>query len=275
MKHFIKAIILYLIKLIGMTTVGRFIETSLISEAMGKSYTITHNGCALTFATPNPLTKWRAETYSTKEPETLAWIDGMKKDAVLWDIGANVGLYSIYASKKHQIRVFSFEPSVFNLELLGRNIHLNDASDNVTIAPFALTEQTGPNIMRHGDTTWGGALSSFGATFDANGDDFNSTVEYSTYGFSVDDLVSKKLTPQPNHIKIDVDGIEHVILKGAVNTLKKVTSILVEVNDNFTEQADTVADILTNARFVLSDKRISPLTQDDENKIYNQIWKKI
>lgn len=275
MKNFIKAAILYLVKLIGITAIGRFIENSLITEAMSKSHTITHNGCSLTFATPNPLTRWRAETFSTKEPETLVWIDGMNKDAVLWDIGANVGLYSIYAGKKHGIRTFSFEPSVFNLELLGRNIHLNNASEKVTIAPFALTDKTGVNIMRHADTAWGGALSSFGATFDANGDDFNSRVEYSTYGFSADDLVSQKLIPQPNHIKIDVDGIEHLILKGAINILKKVTSILVEVNDDFTEQADTVADILTKAEFTLSDKQISPFTQVGENKVYNQIWKKL
>ena len=44
---------------------------------------------------------WRARTYLTKEPETINWIDGFKKNEVFFDVGANIGLYSIYAAKKN------------------------------------------------------------------------------------------------------------------------------------------------------------------------------
>src|SRR5262245_41812198 len=42
---------------------------------------------------------WRARTFFTEEPDTVAWLDGLRPDDVLWDVGANVGLYTIYAAK--------------------------------------------------------------------------------------------------------------------------------------------------------------------------------
>ena len=55
-----------------------------------------------TIFTPNWICKIRANTFSTKEPETLEWIDKSESDGVFFDIGANVGLYSLYyaATKK-------------------------------------------------------------------------------------------------------------------------------------------------------------------------------
>ena len=44
--------------------------------------------------------RYRASTFESKEPETLAWIDGFKKNDSLLDIGANIGMYSLYAAKK-------------------------------------------------------------------------------------------------------------------------------------------------------------------------------
>ena len=54
----------------------------------------------LLFYTPNNLVKWRVKTFFTKEPDTLNWIDNFKEDEIFWDIGANIGLYSLYAAKK-------------------------------------------------------------------------------------------------------------------------------------------------------------------------------
>ena len=55
-------------------------------------------GKKLTFFVPNYLTEWRVDTYFSKEPETLEWIDNFEKkeNLIFWDIGANIGLYSIY-----------------------------------------------------------------------------------------------------------------------------------------------------------------------------------
>ena len=71
----------------------------------------------------NNVTKYRNDTFFTKEPETLEWIDKFTKNSVFWDVGANVGLYSIYAAKTRDCNVTAIEPSVFNLELLAKNIY--------------------------------------------------------------------------------------------------------------------------------------------------------
>ena len=68
--------------------------------------------------------RWRALTFYTEEPETIKWLDGMKKDDLFWDIGANVGLYSIYAAKSSGCRVLAVEPEAQNYALLLENILL-------------------------------------------------------------------------------------------------------------------------------------------------------
>ena len=57
----------------------------------------------ITFFIPNQLVNWRVDTF-LKEPETLQWIDGFKTEEkiIFWDIGSNIGLYSIYATLKHK-----------------------------------------------------------------------------------------------------------------------------------------------------------------------------
>ncbi|EMN13016.1 methyltransferase FkbM domain protein [Leptospira borgpetersenii str. Brem 307] len=91
-----------------------------IHNLMNHVIEVDHKG-KMFFTAPNYLNRFRAMTFSIKEPDTLEWIDQIAENAVFWDIGANVGLYSIYAAKQKNAKVFSFEPSVFNLELLARN----------------------------------------------------------------------------------------------------------------------------------------------------------
>ena len=69
----------------------------------------------------------------------MEWIDRMNDGSVLWDIGANVGIYSIYAAVSKRANVIAFEPSIFNLEFLARNINLNHVADRVSIVPLPLS----------------------------------------------------------------------------------------------------------------------------------------
>ena len=101
---------------------GIFLSNELLKLFINQNITVFHKGFSFNFATPNPITKWRVQTFSNKEPDTLTWIDDMEKNSCLWDIGANIGLYSIYAAKTRKSNVYAIEPSVFNLEILIRNI---------------------------------------------------------------------------------------------------------------------------------------------------------
>jgi len=233
---------------------GRFVER-LVTASMDRMVTATHKGQTMKFVGANHLCHYRAESFSTKEPDTLEWIETIPEGSVLWDVGANVGLYSIYAAKQRKCRVYAFEPSVFNLEVLARNIFANNLQDFVTIVPVALTDELGVNLFQMTSTNWGGALSTFGKEVDQNGQEITPIFEYRTVGVSMSDAVSRLGIPCPNFIKIDVDGIEHFVLKGGHDVLKEVDSVLVEINDDFDEQAVISAKHLENAGLRLHRKR--------------------
>lgn len=92
------------------------------------------------------------------------------------------------------------------------------------------------------------------------------TLQYKTLSFNADELINFFHLDYPNYIKIDVDGIENLILKGSKKAISHATSILLEVTKNNTSQFDDIKNILQNANFVLEDEiKISELC-------YNQIW---
>ena len=175
----------------------------------------------INFFIPNQLVEWRVDTFHTKEPETLEWIDTFDKsgDFIFWDIGANIGLYSIYNSLKHKkSQTISFEPSTSNLRVLSRNISINNLFDRIKIFTAPLTK--GGNkflIMKEGEFQEGGALNSFGENFDFEGKKFLPKMNYQIYGTNINYLIGNKILDIPDYIKIDVDGIEHLILEGVTN----------------------------------------------------------
>ena len=187
-------------------------------------------------STPTFLLRYRHKTFFTKEPETLKWIDGFEDKSVFLDVGANVGLYSIYAAVKKQSYVYAFEPSFFNLEFLVRNIYINRLVDCVNVIPIALNNSIGINNFHLTTTEWGGALSTFEQTYDDSGNEMKPDFLYKTVGFDLDTIVNQLKIKKIDYIKIDVDGLEHLILAGAIKTLKNIKEILIEINDNFSEQ---------------------------------------
>ena len=215
----------------------------------------------INFFIPNQLVEWRVDTFHTKEPETLDWIDTFDKsgDFIFWDIGANIGLYSIYNSLKHKkSQTISFEPSTSNLRVLSRNISINNLFDRIKIFTAPLTK--GGNkflIMKEGEFQEGGALNSFGENFDFEGKKFSSKMNYQIYGTNINYLIDNKILDIPDYIKIDVDGIEHLILEGGNKYLsnKKIKSLSIEINENFTEQYETVIEIMKKNDFKILHKK--------------------
>ena len=89
------------------------------------------------------------------------------------------------------------------------------------------------------------------------------------------DAVTNLKIPHPDYIKIDVDGIEHLIIKGGLNTLKNTESVLVEVNEEFNEQSENVKKYMLHSGFVLLDKKQSKMSAGTKyESIFNQIWVK-
>ena len=274
-KQWIKKILNQTVRIISKTKVGGYFFELVLNQAMGTTQTIVHNGTKLDFSTPNSLNRWRVKTFSTKEPETLEWIDAMPEHSILWDIGANIGLYSCYAASRRKCTVFSFEPSIFNLELLARNVFLNALSQKVTIVPLPLSDTLSTSAMRMTSTEWGGALSTFGKAFGWDSKPIKQLFEFTTLGLSMDDAVALLKIPSPDYIKMDVDGLEHFILQGGGSVLGQAQGILIEVNNDFHEQASTCHDLLVGAGLTLKEKRHSDMIAASTSGFansYNQIW---
>lgn len=188
---------------------------------------------------------FRADTFLTKEPETLDWINSFKKDEVLWDIGANIGIYTLYAAKKG-FNVVAFEPSFANYSLLNRNLLSNRIAKNVLAYNLAFSDQKVATYFNMGDIEEGGACNQIGSateTFNYSGlGDRKVVFNQGAICFTVDEAIAELGIQFPNHIKIDVDGVEPLIIKGALKTLadKRIKSLLIEINEREVSDNDIV-----------------------------------
>ncbi|MDC2974922.1 FkbM family methyltransferase [Prochlorococcus sp. AH-736-K09] len=241
---------------------------------------IKHNEIEIKFSTPSYKTFLRAKTFTKKEPETIDWINSFEENSIFWDIGANIGMFSLYAAIKKNANVFSFEPSVFNLETLTKNIQINNLSDQITLIPNPISDKSGPNMMKYSNLEVGGALSVFKENFGYDGLPIDYCYKYSVTGITLDEAHETLSIPLPKYIKIDVDGLEHLILKGSKKVLQNIESILIETNKNFLSQYEEITRILKENKFTL---RYSALRDDliinsnnqGFSKVHNQIWEKL
>ena len=147
-------------------------------------------------------------------------------------------------------------------------------SEKITIVPFPLSDRTGFNNFFITTKDWGGAFSNFGESLDHHGQPISKKFYYKTLGVSMDEAVKEIKFEQPNYIKMDVDGIEHLILKGSLTSLKNVESILIEVNKNYKKQSDEIKHYLMSSGFKLKEKKQIEVIEDSINVPYffNEIW---
>ena len=182
--------------------------------------------------------RWRALTFYREEPETIQWLECMKPGDVFWDIGANVGLYSIYAAKAAKCKVLAVEPEAQNYALCLENIVLNEMQEFVEAANFAIASRLGIGKLRIPAVTKGGAYNQFAIELDGPGSLKNGRgsgpISQTSIGVSLDDLVDKFCFEYPTYIKLDVDGNEPEIISGAIRVLnhERCKSLLVEVDQS-------------------------------------------
>jgi FkbM family methyltransferase len=248
-----------------------------------KSYSsVKLDGGFLKFFTPNFITYWRYKTFFEKEPETLTWISGFPKNKkfIFWDVGANIGLYSLYAQKKFpKSTIISFEPSTSNLRILSRNIFINNLDKKIKILPLALNNSNFAfSNLNEGDFIEGGALNVFDNEKNYEGKIFKAKNKYQIMGVSGDNLIKLKILKIPNYIKIDVDGNEHIILEGMKKILlsKNCKGVSIEINDRYKVQKKKVIEILRKKGFKFQHKKQSELISKSDvfKDSYNYVFLK-
>ena len=236
-------------------------------------YTVrVKNNGKFRFSCPNNITRWRLNTYFTKEPETIEWIDTFKEGELFFDIGANIGLYSIYAAK-NGIKVVAFEPESQNYALLNKNVYLNDCYDNVMCLNIAISDTDSVDYIYLPLFRAGGAINCFSDTKDEQGKDFRPVFKQGVVSYALDSFL-KQYKFFPAHIKIDVDGLEPKIINGAEKTLKdaRLKSILIEINDELPEHLKIVDNLKSNG-FLLRHKKHADMFEGGKyGKIFNYIF---
>lgn len=143
----------------------------------------------------------------------LALESTIKPGSVVYDIGANVGYFTLLAAvlvgKKG--KVFSFEPLPRNIEFLGKHITLNKLT-NVEVIEAAVSDHTGEALFDLGASTAMGHLSETGGLF--------------VQMVSLDQMITNGDLIAPNVMKIDVEGAEHNVLRGAEKLIETAKPIL-------------------------------------------------
>jgi FkbM family methyltransferase len=178
-----------------------------------------------------------------KEPFTIEWIHRcVRADDVLYDIGANVGAYSLVAAKKPggAARVFAFEPSYATVAALSANIVLNGVTEQVTPMPVALSNTDAMTVFGLRALEAGSARHTLGG---GPSDEGPTLYQQPVMTLRLDTLIERFGLSQPNHIKLDVDGGELAVLEGAAHALASpaLRSMLVEVS---TSLSGAIAEIL-------------------------------
>jgi FkbM family methyltransferase len=186
---------------------------------------------------------------AAKEPWTVSWIErSMRPGDVFYDVGANVGSYSLIAGAQglDGVRVVAFEPGYASYAALCDNILLNGQTDVVVPLPVVLGERTGLVMLGYSDVAAGAAEHSLAGTDE-------SVYRQPVLSYRLDDLVDQLALPGPTLLKVDVDGAEAAVLAGAPRTLAglNLRSVLVEIER---DRADDVVRLLEQAGLVVRER---------------------
>ena len=129
------------------------------------------------------------------------------------DVGAHIGLYSVFMQKISGGTVYSFEPAPSALPILRKTISLNKAENKIEVVAAAVSAKPGRASLRF--DTQPASVSNSLVSYDRTAT--LSTCEVNVE--SIDDFVTQKKL-QVDFIKIDAEGVELSVLKGARETLR-------------------------------------------------------
>lgn len=264
------------------TFIGRFIIQSVgdwrypfmlgcwwLSSILVPRRKVSVGDVSFTLSCNNWVTHFRWYLFRNKEPEVRKYIDEyMKDNDVFFDIGTNVGVFSIYAAKRHPgISVYCFEPEFSNLNALKDNIRYNDLLTRIKIYSVGLSNFVGLSELHLQDLTTGSAAHTESKE-PISVTDEGYKVIWSEGIVSVTlDYICEQIGAVPNAMKIDTDGSENKILEGAKKTLSNamLRSLVIEIPDDEIKKKYCY-DILKSAGFYLA--------WSDREKTRNEIWVK-
>ena len=220
--------------------------------------------------------KWRARSCQ-KEPWTVTWIEeSMNEGGVLYDVGANVGAFSLIAAKVCARRgtVVAFEPGFASYAHLCANIILNRCEPIIVPVPLALGSASGLGRFRYLTLDPGQSRHDFRQNAWV-ADEAATTKRYlqPVLTMTLDSVIQTFALPQPHHLKVDVDGGEIDVLHGAAETLRNpaLRSILIEIDES---QSEPVMTLLNGSGFALDRTHKGKHRKETASRVWYGIFRR-
>lgn len=187
----------------------------------------------------------------TTEPVVQhAFVSLLRPGMVVYDVGANVGFFTVIAARLccPEGHVVAFEPLPENFERIRHNVALNNFQ-NVMVCCEALSDTDGKALFQvSAEPTWGN-LVGVGKDIDQK----TGTIEVNVS--RLDLLVQTDELPVPDLIKIDVEGAEAQVLRGAEDTLRRTRPLLLVELHGTNQVIARALDSLGYSAIVLGDPR--------------------
>jgi FkbM family methyltransferase len=227
----------------------------------------------------------RVRRLFSKEPGTIEWLSQtLKPDDIFFDIGANIGAYSIFAGQELAPggRVYAFEPHLANASTLLQNIGFNGLLDRVHVISVPLADREGFGPFHYYSLESSRSYSQFGPPV-VDGVTFEPAATEFKYGTRLDALLASGVIPTPTVVKVDVDGLEAEIIAGMQSLLasdKAPRSVQIELS---ADNASSVIDQMTAAGYELVsrhwtqsrqeaiDKGADPLAEFPHNVVFAKV----
>lgn len=142
-----------------------------------------------------------------------AFVESIRPGDVVFDIGANVGFFTLLASRRvgEAGRVYAFEPLPRNLAYLDVHLRANGIT-NTEVIPLAVSDRSGTGRFSVAESAAMGKISSEGS------------IEVRLA--SLDELIASCVVVRPHFMKIDVEGAESEVLAGAAVLLREEPPII-------------------------------------------------
>lgn len=217
-------------------------------------YELDLDGKLVRYSVTSQPSQWRVQSLFKKEPGTIDWIHSFTPDEVFVDVGANVGMYSIYAGIVAGARVYAFEPESQNFSELCRSVFLNQAQDRITPFCAAIGEQpleVSRLLVSKMVTGW--SYHDFGERSHAAPP---PGFVQGSVALSLDHLVERHALPPPAHVKIDVDGHEGKVVRGMSSLLQDsaLRTVLLECDPSLAGTLEAVESFLDHGWHVNPDQ---------------------
>ena len=190
----------------------------------------TSRGTVL-YRCPSATAARQATRMTAREPDTIDWLnEHVKAGEHMWDVGANIGVFSIYAALCKGVSVTAFEPVASNFAILTDAVILNGMGGAIVSLAMGLSDTTGLLTIYLIDMEAGAGLHALGAPENVRGA-FEPAAVVTVPVIRGADAMALFGVRQPDHIKIDVDGHEMGVLAGLGDVLRKTRTVWIETTE--------------------------------------------